>query len=284
MPRPLHSIMKLQRIMIDGGFSCPNRDGHVGLGGCTYCRNDAFAPAYCRQNQTITQQIQAGKQFFAHRYPHMQYLAYFQSYSGTYAPIDVLRQRYDEALSDPDVVGLVIATRPDCLSDEVLDLLQAYAQRVSLKVEVGVESFCDATLQRIHRGHDSQCAQQAIHHLAQRGIQVGVHLILGLPGESREQMLDGARLLAQLPVQSLKLHQLQILEGTPMAEDYRLHPAQFVTFPTASDYISLVRQFVSLLPSTIQLERIVAECPPHILIAPRWGLKPAEVERMLREN
>lgn len=273
--------MKLQRIMIDGGFGCPNRDGRVGAGGCTYCRNDAFAPDYCRQSRSIAEQIRAGKQFFARRYPQMQYLAYFQSYSGTYAPVEVLRQRYDEALSEPDVVGLVVATRPDCLPDEVLDLLQEYAQRVSLKVEVGVESFDDQVLQRIHRGHDSLCAEQAIRRLAERHIPVGVHLILGLPGESREQMLEGARRLASLPVQSLKLHQLQILEGTPMAEDYRLNSADFVTFPTAADYVMLVREFVALLRPDIQVERIVAECPPNLLIAPRWGLKPAVVEQML---
>lgn len=273
--------MKLQRIMIDGGFGCPNRDGRVGTGGCTYCRNDAFAPDYCRQSRSIAEQIRAGKQFFDRRYPQMQYLAYFQSYSGTYAPVEVLRQRYDEALSESDVVGLVIATRPDCLPDEVLDLLQEYAQRVSLKVEVGVESFDDQVLRRIHRGHDSLCAEQAIRRLAERQIPVGVHLILGLPGESREQMLEGARRLANLPVQSLKLHQLQILEGTPMAEDYRLHSADFVTFPTAADYVMLVREFVALLRPDIQVERIVAECPPNLLIAPRWGLKPAVVEQML---
>lgn len=267
--------------MIDGGFTCPNRDGSVGTSGCTYCRNDAFAPAYCRRSQGITEQIEAGKRFFAGRYSQMQYLAYFQSYSGTYATVEELRRRYDEALSVADVTGLVIATRPDCLSDEVLSLLQEYAQRVSLKVEVGVESFQDSVLQRIHRGHDSQCAQQAILRLAERNIPVGVHIILGLPGESCEQMLDGARRLSSLPVQSLKLHQLQILEGTLMAEDFRLHPDDFVTFPIAGDYVALVRDFLTLLRPDIEVERIVAECPPQLLIAPRWGLKPAAVEQML---
>jgi len=196
----------------------------------------------------------------------------------------VLRSRYLEALSVPDVVGLVIATRPDCLPDPVLDLLEEFAHRTSLKVEVGVESFQDHVLRRICRGHDAQCAQQAIRRLAERGISVGVHLILGLPGETRQQMLQGAELLSALPVQSLKLHQLQILEGTPMAQDYRLHPADFLAFPTAADYVQLVREFLTHLRTDIHLERIVAECPPSLLIAPRWGLKPSEVERMLHEG
>lgn len=269
--------------MIDGGFTCPNRDGRVGRQGCSYCRNDAFAPAYCRQAQSITEQIQAGKAFFAGRYPQMQYLAYFQSYSGTYAPVDVLRSRYDEALADPDVVGLVIATRPDCLPDDVLDLLTEYARRVSLKVEVGVESWQDHVLRGIGRGHDSQCADEAILRLASRDIEVGVHIILGLPGETCEQMLQGAEHLSALPVQSVKLHQLQILRGTAIADQYQQHPDLFVTFPTAQDYVALVRQFVARLRPDIQVERIVAECPPQLLIAPRWGLKPAAVQRLLYE-
>lgn len=272
--------MKQQRIMIDGGFTCPNRDGRFGTTGCTYCRNDAFAPSYCRRFSTISEQIEAGKLFFGRRYKEMEYLAYFQSYSGTYAPVDVLCQRYQEALSSPDVKGLIIATRPDCLGDDVLDLLSEFATKCSVKIEIGVESFQDHVLRRVARGHDSLCAVDSIRRVAARGIPVGVHILLGLPGETREQMLQGADRLSSLPVSSVKLHQLQILKDTPMAEDYRLHPNDFVSFPKAEDYLALVREFLSRLRPDIEVERLVAECPPRMLLAPRWGLKASEFSRL----
>lgn len=277
-------MKKLQRLMIDGGFTCPNRDGRVGTRGCTYCRNDAFAPAYCRASGSITAQLEAAKRFFASRYPDMAYLAYFQSYSGTYASPEVLRARYEEALRVPGVVGLVIATRPDCLSDAVLDLLEELSHRVSVCVEVGVESCHDHVLRRIARGHDFACAQDAIQRLAARGLPVGVHIILGLPEESREEMLRGAELLSRLPIASVKLHQLQILRDTPMAEDFRLHPEAFVTFPTAQDYVELAVQFVTRLRADIEVERIVAECPPALLLSPRWGLKPQAVQQLFNSK
>lgn len=273
--------MKIQRIMIDGGFTCPNRDGTISRGGCTFCRNDSFAPDYCRRHDSITQQIQAGKQFFARRYHDMQYLAYFQSYSNTYADVATLRSRYDEALSVADVTGLVIGTRPDCLPDEVLDLLQEYNQRTSLEVEIGVESCHDHVLAAINRGHTWQQSRDAIVRTAGKGIRVGVHVILGLPGETREQMLQGARMISGLPVSTVKLHQLQILRDTPMASHFKASPQDFVQFPTAADYVSLVREYRSLLRPDISLGRIVSQCPSSMLIAPRWGLKPFQVQEML---
>ena len=266
--------------MIDGSFTCPTRDGRVGEGGCTFCRNDSFAPAYCRQYPSITQQIEAGKAFFAGRYPQMEYVAYFQSYSSTYAPVEVLRSRYDEALSVPGIVGLILATRPDCLGDEVLSLLSELHSRTSLKIEIGVESCQDHVLRRIHRGHDFACAVSAIRRVAALGIPVGVHLILGLPGETEDQMLAGADTLSALPISSVKLHQLQIFSDTPMAEEYRQHPEEFHLFSSADDYALLAARFAHRLAPGIEVERIVSEAPPHMLIAPRWGLKPQEVQKL----
>lgn len=275
---------KLQRIMIDGGFTCPNRDGSRGRGGCTYCRNDSFAPQYCRSVEGIASQIEAGKEFFRGRYPQMRYLAYFQSYSGTYAPVSVLRERYEEALSADGVSGLVIATRPDCLQDDVLDLLQEFAGRVPVTVEIGVESCHDHVLQRINRGHSYREAEDAIRRTAARGITVGVHIILGLPGETDEEMLRGAELLSCLPIDYLKLHQLQILHGTRMAEDFRQHPDDFRLFPTAEDYVAFVREYRRHLRADIGIERYVSFASPSLVICPHWGLKPAEIEKMIKNN
>ena len=274
----------IQRIMIDGGFTCPNRDGKISRGGCTYCRNDAFAPEYCRKHSSIREQIEAGKEFFKGKYETMEYDAYFQSYSGTYADIATLQQRYNEALSVKDVTGLVIGTRPDCLGEDILNLLDTYNTRTRLEVEIGVESCTDRVLRRINRGHDFACAEDAIRRTASRGIRVGVHIILGLPGETFEEMLHGADILSSLPVNAIKLHQLQIQHGTAMAEDYRLHPKDYHIFSTAEEYASLAVEFASRLRPDIKIGRIVSECPPDMLIAPRWGLKPSVIQKMFESK
>lgn len=270
-------MTKIQRIMIDGNFTCPNRDGKVGTGGCTYCRNDSFTPEYCRRAATITEQIESGKKFFEGKYTDMKFLAYFQSYSGTYAPIDVLRQRYTEALACKDVVGLIVATRPDCLSEDILDFLQ----EMEADVEIGVESCHEHVLQRINRGHTWQQSIDAIIQSAERGLNVCVHIIIGLPGESQEEMLQGAEILSHLPISSIKLHQLQILKGTAMEKDFADHPTDFVTFPTAHEYVDFIRQYIKVLGTRIKVERIVSSAPSDILIFPRWGLKPSQIQALL---
>ncbi len=273
---------KFQRIMVDGGFTCPNRDGTVGSGGCSYCRNDSFAPDYCRKTKSITEQLEAGKRFFGQKYKDMQYIAYFQSYSCTYAPIDVLRQKYEEALS-AGVKGLVIGTPPDCLQEEVPDLLEEFKARTQLKIEIGVESCHDHVLQRINRGHTYVQAEDAIRRTSARGIKVGAHIILGLPEETREEMLQGADLLSELPVDFIKLLQLQILKGTKMAEDFMNHPEVFVTFPSAEDYVGLVKKYRRHLRSDIQIGRYVSSAPSDLIIAPRWGLKPYEIKALIEQ-
>ena len=199
---------KVQKITLDGGFTCPNSDGKVGHGGCTYCNNQTFNPAYCHRHLPVKEQMLEGMSFFAHKYPSMRYLAYFQAYTNTYDSLDNLKQRYEEALSVEGCVGLVIGTRPDCMPDEILDYLQMLAGRTFVLVEYGIESVNDDTLQRINRGHDYACAADAVRRTAARGIPVGAHMILGLPGEDREELMRQASVLSELPLTTLKLHQL----------------------------------------------------------------------------
>ncbi|MCE1198321.1 MAG: TIGR01212 family radical SAM protein [Marinilabiliales bacterium] len=278
---------KVQKISIDAGFTCPNRDGSRGIGGCTYCNNRSFNPDYCRTEGTILRQIDKGIGFFASKYPTMRYLAYFQAYSNTYAPVKVLREAYEEALSHPEVIGLVVATRPDCLGEEVLDLLSEMKERCYLSVELGVESFVEETLLRINRGHTAAVSKMALQKLHERDIDNCVHLILGLPGETDQDFMEQARTLAELPVKSLKLHQLQIQKGTRMAVDYRKDPSAFHLF-TVEEYADLVVRFLEYLPQGMVIQRFVSSSPAGMVIAPDWGLKNyqfvALVERMQKER
>lgn len=263
---------KVQKIAIHAGFTCPNRDGSVGYGGCTYCNNQTFNPEYCVTQKTVTQQLEEGKQFFARKYPTMKYLAYFQAYTNTYGELQVLKQKYEEALQVPDVVGLVIGTRPDCMPDDLLDYLTELNKRTFLIVEYGVESTSDETLRRINRGHDFACAKETIERTAERGILVGAHLILGLPGEGYDELMHQADLVAKLPITTLKLHQLQLIKGTRMAKEFQDNPADFHLY-TADEYIELVLDYIQHLPDTLVLERFVSQSPKSLLIAPDWGLK-----------
>jgi len=276
--------MKLQKIMLDGGFTCPNRDGRVGTGGCTFCRTDAFNPSYCRSTSSIREQLEAGKQFFARKYPEMKYLAYFQAYSNTYAPLETLIQRYEEALSVEDVVGLVIGTRPDCVEDDVLHYLAGMQDKGYLiSLELGVESFYDKTLQRINRGHNAEASISAIRRSAEMGLDTGIHLILGLPGETKEEILNETDIINTLPIRSIKLHQLQILKGTSMAKEYAEYPEDFLPL-SINDYADLVATFITLLRKNIHVERFASSSPVELIIAPRWGLKPSEVQRIIEEK
>ncbi len=269
---------------MDGGFSCPNRDGSKGREGCSFCNPKAFSPGYCRETTDIREQIERGKAFFDHKHKgEVGYLVYFQSYSGTYASIEVLRERYREALACDGVLGIVIGTRPDCISDKTLDLLAEIHKTHYVMVEYGVESCYDRTLERVGRGHTFQCAIEAILATAQRGIPIGAHLILGLPGESRDEMLQEADILSELPIEVLKLHQLQIMRNTRMAQEWESHPEQFHLF-SADEYTSLVAAFVRRLRPDIALDRFAAEAPYSLLLAPKWGLKPHEVQRLVEEK
>ena len=278
---------KVQKISLNAGFTCPNRDGTVGYGGCTYCNNQTFNPAYCKTEKSVTEQLEEGKQFFARKYPDMKYLAYFQAYTNTYGELQELKRKYEEALSVPGVVGLVIGTRPDCMPDELLDYLTALNQRTFLIVEYGVESTDNETLKRINRGHTFEVAEEAIRRTAERGIWVGAHIILGLPGETKEMLMHQAELLSTLPLKTLKLHQLQLIKGTRMAAEYAANPTNFHLY-TADEYIDLAIDYVEHLRPDMVLERFVSQSPKELLIAPDWGLKNHEftdkVKKRMRER
>lgn len=275
--------VKVQKISLNAGFTCPNRDGRVGTGGCTYCNNQTFNPDYCITEKTITQQLEEGKQFFSKKYPEMKYLAYFQAYTNTYDSLVNLKAKYEEALSVPDVLGLVIGTRPDCMPDALLDYLEELNRHTFLLVEYGIESIYDVTLSRINRGHTHAQSVDAITRTAARGIPVGVHLILGLPGESREAILSSADSLSFLPITTLKLHQLQLIKGTRMAQEYAEHPSDFHLF-TPDEYIDLVIDFIERLRSDLILERFVSQSPSSLLAIPGWGLKNHEFVAKLRRR
>lgn len=261
---------KVQKIALNAGFTCPNRDGTVGTGGCTYCNNQTFNPAYCKTEKTVTEQLEEGKQFFARKYPDMKYLAYFQAYTNTYGDVQHCIDLYEEALRVNDVVGIVIGTRPDCMPVALLDYLSDLNRRTFLVVEYGVESANDETLKAINRGHTWQQSVDAIQMTAQRGIRVGIHMILGFPNESHDELMRQAREIGHLPITTLKLHQLQIIKGTRMARTYEETPWPT---PTIDEYIALVRDYISNLPQHIILERFVSSSPKELLIAPNWGLK-----------
>ena len=260
---------RVQKIAIDAGFTCPNRDGRIGTGGCIFCDNRTFNPSYCIRNKTIAQQLEDGKQFFARKYPEMKFLAYFQAYTNTYASVEKLRNMYEEALKIDEVVGLVIGTRPDCVDSSLLDYLEELNRKTFLIVEYGIESCNDKTLRFINRGHDFACSKRAIEATAERGIKVGGHIILGLPGEDAEESLRQAPIISSLPLTILKLHQLQIIKGTPLARLYTENP-----FPI---------YYIDALRDDIVLERFVSQSPDDLLIAPKWGLKNYEFTNILND-
>lgn len=272
---------RVQKLSVSSGVSCPNRDGSLGTGGCTFCLNQAFTPSYADPSLSITRQLEAGKQFFAKRAAskRVRYLAYFQSYSNTYAPFSELERIYEEALSVRDVAGLVIATRPDCISPALLDYLERLSRRTFLLIEYGIESANDDTLRRIHRGHTFRQSQQAVCLTAERGIRVGGHIILGFPWEDRPELMRQADLIAQLPLTTLKLHQLQIIRGTEMARQYEAAPWPM---PTAQEYADLVAEYVGHLPQSLILDRFVSQSPPQMVIAPRWGIKSSEFDKLIQ--
>ena len=282
-----HFPYKVQKISLNAGFTCPNRDGTIGYGGCTYCNNQTFNPAYCKTEKTVTEQLEEGKQFFARKYPEMKFLAYFQAYTNTYAELEELKRKYEEALQVKDVVGIVIGTRPDCMPDTLLDYLEELNQRTFLIVEYGVESTDNDTLKRINRGHTFEVAEEAIRKTAARGIRVGAHIILGLPGEMNEQLIEQAGVLSRLPLTTLKLHQLQLIEGTRMAHEFEMQPEDFHLY-SADEYIDLVIDYVEHLRPDLVLERFVSQSPKELLIAPDWGLKNHEftdkVKKRMRER
>ncbi len=279
---------RVQKVSIDAGFSCPNRDGTKGLNGCTYCNNDAFNPSYCVPEKSVSQQIVEGIEFHKWRYNEaVSYLAYFQAYSNTYAPLETLKKLYEEALSCEGVVGLIIGTRPDCIDEEKLTYLKELSQRCYLAVEYGVESCYNKTLLRINRGHSYEDAVWAIERTASLGINTGAHFIFGLPGETRKEMLEEADIISKLPLKTIKFHQLQIIIGTTMEQEFRVHPEDFNLFQW-EEYLDFFISFLERLNPAFVVERFTGEAPPRFLTGESWGKKRTDqivnlIEKRLEE-
>lgn len=263
---------KVQKISVNAGFTCPNRDGSKGRGGCTYCNNQSFSPGYGKPTKTISEQLEDGITFFSHKYPEMKYLAYFQSYTNTYDSLDSLIAKYEEALSYPNVVGLIVGTRPDCMPLELLNYFEALSKKTFVMVEYGVESTLNKTLERVNRQHTYEESVGMIRETAGRNIVTGAHMILGLPGETTEEILSHADALSLLPLTTLKLHQLQIIRGTAMAKEFRLLPESFHLFGL-DEYVDLCVDFAERLNPDIYIERFTSQSPKKLLIAPAWDQK-----------
>ncbi|MBR8537700.1 TIGR01212 family radical SAM protein [Carboxylicivirga sediminis] len=278
---------RVQKVSVNAGFTCPNRDGSKGTGGCAFCNNSTFNPSYCGPELSIVEQIDKGISFFRPKYQTQQYLAYFQAYSNTYGETAYLLEQYQQALNHPKVAGIVLGTRPDCISDDLLVTLKEWRKDYYIAIELGAESTSDETLLQINRGHNYAETVDAAKRIAGAGIPVGMHLILGLPGENREQLLQHAREVSQLPISFLKLHQLQIVKGSSFAKIYETTP-DFFRLYTAEEFIDLVVDFLEIMHPRIVMDRFISQAPHDLLIAPRWGLKNfefvAKVEKRLAEK
>ncbi len=271
---------RVQKISIHAGFTCPNRDGLKGSGGCTFCNNESFKPSYCQPAVSVSDQISKGITFFKGRHPEAKFLAYFQAYTNTYGELSQLIDLYDEALLHSDVIGLIVGTRPDCLPADVLNYFAALNKKTHVTIELGVESTSDITLNRVNRGHDFQSARDAVARLANVGISTGVHLILGLPGESREEMLMHASRISELPINYLKVHQLQYVKGSQLGSAYLKNPEKYKVFEV-EEYVELVVDFLERVRPDIVMERFASQAPQNLLLAPKWGLKNFEFVRLV---
>ncbi|MBS0011205.1 MAG: TIGR01212 family radical SAM protein [Bacteroidales bacterium] len=276
---------RVQKLSIDAGFTCPNRDGTLGTGGCSFCNNEAFSPSYCDPRISISRQIEKGISFHSRRYRKaVAYLAYFQSYTNTYDEVEKLRQKYEEALGFPGVAGLIIGTRPDCINDEILDYLEYLSERYYVAVEYGLESCYDRTLERINRGHDFACSVSALERTTAKGIVTGAHFIFGLPGESREDMMNEAGIISSLPLKTVKFHQLQIIAGTRMEEEYRSGPEDFRLF-TWEEYRDFFISFLEKLKPGIIVERFTGESRPGLIRNKSWdGLRSEQMTRLFEQR
>jgi len=264
---------RVQKLAIDAGFTCPNRDGTKGRGGCTFCNNNAFNPSYCQPGKSLTEQLREGIEFHRKRYRGThKYLAYFQAYSNTYDHLDRLKTIYEEALEYPDVVGLAIGTRPDCIWDELLDYLSQLSEQHYLIVEYGIESCQNSTLDKVNRGHTFEDSIKAIEMTAKRGIRQGAHFIVGLPGETESEIITGLKFVSGLPLNNIKFHHLQIVRDTLMAKEYEKSPDDFKLY-SIEEYLDLMVRIAEILNPEFVIERIAGEAHPDYLLSPSWGLR-----------
>ncbi len=270
---------RVQKVTVDAGFTCPNRDGTKGFGGCIYCNNESFNPGYNSASKSITQQIEEGIEFLKRRYKHVRkFIVYFQPYSNTYAPLETLKRYYEEALSHPEVVGLTIGTRPDCVDEAKIAYLESLARDYDITIEYGLESISDETLKRINRGHDVQSYLDALELTKNRGIKICTHMIFGFPWEDETLWLETAHWLSDKPFDFLKVHQLHVVKDTALERLYRKKPFNFLT-PEA--YIDLIVRFLERLNPRIVIQRLFGEAPPRTLVAPHWGVRNTQLTRLL---
>ncbi|MFA8450615.1 MAG: TIGR01212 family radical SAM protein [Bacteroidales bacterium] len=276
---------RVQKLSIDAGFTCPNRDGKLSEGGCTFCNNKAFSPSYCIPDKSVAQQLDEGIEFHKARYRRAsKYLAYFQSYSNTYADLDHLDKIYQQALDREDVVGIVIGTRPDCIDEKKLEYFARIAEKKYVVIEYGVESCYDESLIRINRGHDFETSVKAIELTSSYGIKTGAHLIFGLPGETEDMMFEEARIISDLPLDNIKFHQLQVMKGTLMEKEYIANPNDFYFFEL-DEYVQFMANFLELLDPKIVVERFASEAPPRFIhAAANWGLRNDQVVQLIEKE
>ena len=275
--------LKVQKISVDAGFTCPNRDGTISTGGCIYCRNDSFSPSYCKPADSVTTQLEKGKKFFSRKYPEMKYLAYFQSYTGTYnKSIEELKRLYFDALSVKDVIGLVIATRPDSLPVETLNLLDKINKEKPVFIELGAETSHNDTLKLINRNHTWEQVEETVKKIADKNIHVGIHLIAGLPGEDKGKILQTIERAVKLPIETIKLHQLQVLKETILLKKLQNNEIEIPDF-SLEEYLNLCAEIVRMTPDNIIIERFLSQSPPEMVVSPSWGLKNYEFMNKLEK-
>lgn len=274
---------RVQKISLDTGFTCPNRDGSKGYGGCTYCNNNTFNPDYCEPQISIKEQLEQGIAFFSRKGKNNKYLAYFQAYTNTYGDFKQIKQLYEEALSVTKVAGLVIGTRPDCISKEIIDYLDELSKTKFISLEFGVESTNENTLKEVNRCHTFKETKAAYELCKNKGFHLGAHIILGLPNETKSDMLEHAKKLSELPINTLKIHHLQIVKNSVMSKQYKNHSEQFDLF-TSDNYIEFVSDFITHLRPDIIIERFISEAPKDLLIAPKWGFKNFEIVTKIDKN
>jgi len=272
---------RVQKVVVHAGFTCPNRDGSKGYGGCIYCNNDTFKPPYCKAEMNISEQVEAGISFLSRRYGVAEFMVYFQPFSNTYASLEKLQSLYQEVLKHPQVIGLAIGTRPDCIDPQKIDFLEQLAKKYYITLEYGLESPYDKTLRWINRQHDFQSWIDAVQMTADRGIEICTHIILGLPPESKQEMIHAAQILSEYPIQSVKIHHLHVVQNTILAVRYKKDPFHLFSLP---EYIDLVVEFLQHLRPDIMIQRLVGETQPRLLIGPLWGIRADAVQRRIERT
>jgi radical SAM protein (TIGR01212 family) len=261
---------RIQKLSVNAGFTCPNRDGTLGTGGCVFCDNSTFSPSYTSPEKSIVQQLMEGMEFHAIRYKTNRYFVYFQSFSNTYAPLERLKAVFEEALSVENVTGIVIGTRPDCIDEEKLNYLSELSKKYYVLIEYGIETCYDKTLKTLNRGHDYSVSKNAVLQTHAKGIYCGAHFMFGFPTETKNEMLDMVHSINELPLSTIKFHQLQIIKGTPLAQTFIEHPERFFHFPDMESYIDFIISFLERLNPNIMIERIAGEVKPEIVLYPQW--------------